>query len=511
VKPSLRRSAAFALAAASTLAACVRTPRGPAVPPPPPEVQREFRGVWVATVGNIDWPSRPGLSTAEQQRELVAILDRARALNLNAVVLQVRPATDALYASSLEPWSEYLTGTMGRAPSPYYDPLAFAITEAHRRGLELHAWFNPYRARQSGAKSPVATTHVSVTKPELVRRYGPMQWMDPGEPATMAHSLAVVTDVVRRYDVDGVHIDDYFYPYKITDSAGRKVDFPDSVSYARYVANGGTLARDDWRRRNVDQFVQRMFEQVRAIKPTVRVGVSPFGIARPGQPAGVCCFDQYTELYADARKWLREGWLDYWTPQLYWRISAPQQSYPRLLAYWAEENVRGRHLWPGNYLGRVADASKTPWPVAEIDSQIAITRAQPGATGNVHFSMKALMTNQGGVADSLGAGAYARPALVPATPWLPGRAPGRPSVAIVGGSAPAALLAPAVGEQAPWLWAVRVRTGTTWHTAVLPGSQTRWTPPAGGAPDEVLVFAVDRTGREGPTARAAATPPIAIR
>jgi uncharacterized lipoprotein YddW (UPF0748 family) len=502
--------AAFALAA-STIAACVRGPRVPSAPPPPPEVQREFRGVWVATVGNIDWPSRPGLSTAAQQRELIAILDRARALNLNAVVLQVRPATDALYASSLEPWSEYLTGTMGRAPAPYYDPLAFAVAEAHRRGLELHAWFNPYRARQTGARSPVAPTHVSVAKPHLVRGYGRMQWMDPGEPETQAHSLAVVLDVVKRYDVDGVHIDDYFYPYKIADSAGRKVDFPDSASYARYVADGGTLGRDDWRRRNVDDFVRRMYGAVRAAKPWVKVGVSPFGIARPGQPAGVCCFDQYTELYADARKWLREGWLDYWTPQLYWKISAPQQSYPRLLAYWADENVKRRHLWPGNYAGRVGAPGPSAWPAAEIDSQIALTRAQPGATGNVHFSMKALMTNQGGLADSLGAKAYARPALVPATTWLPGRAPAAPSVAVVGGSAPAALFAPAAGESAPWLWVVRARSGRSWETAVLPGTQARFTPASGQAPDEVLVFGVDRTGRGGPAARAAAAGPLASR
>jgi uncharacterized lipoprotein YddW (UPF0748 family) len=509
VTPSLRLSAALALAA-TTLAACVRGSRGPAVPPPPPEVQREFRGVWVATVQNIDWPSRPGLSTAEQQRELVALLDRARSLNLNAVVLQVRPATDALYASSLEPWSEYLTGTMGQAPSPYYDPLAFAVAEAHRRGIELHAWFNPYRARQAGAKSPVAANHVSVTRPDLVRRYGALQWMDPGEPETQAHSLAVVLDVVRRYDVDGVHIDDYFYPYKVADAAGRKLDFPDSASYARYVAGGGALGRDDWRRENVNQFVRRLYAQVRAAKPWVKVGVSPFGIARPGQPAGVCCFDQYAELYADARKWLREGWLDYWTPQLYWKIAAPQQSYPKLLAYWAGENVRGRHLWPGNYLSRVG-TGKEPWPVAEIDSQIALTRAQPGATGNVHFSMKALTANQGGVADALGEGAYAVPALVPATEWLPGRAPGTPSVAVVGGSAPAALVAPAAGEGAPWLWVVRARTGAAWHTAVLPGAQARYAPPDGRAPDEVLVFGVDRTGRAGPTARAAAAGPLAAR
>jgi uncharacterized lipoprotein YddW (UPF0748 family) len=247
-RPRLLARAALALAVLA--AACARAPRPGAVAgavPPPPEVRREFRAVWVATVGNIDWPSRAGLSTAQQQAELVAILERARTLNLNAVVFQVRPAADALYDSPLEPWSEYLSGTMGRAPSPYYDPLAFAVAEAHKRGLELHAWFNPYRARAAAARTPAAPTHVTLAKPELVRAYNAMQWMVPGEPETMAHSLAVVLDVVRRYDVDGVHIDDYLLPYKIADSAGPQGRLPRPASYARYAAGGGALARDDWR------------------------------------------------------------------------------------------------------------------------------------------------------------------------------------------------------------------------------------------------------------------------
>lgn len=501
---------AAALAAAA-LAACFpparRAPDATPIPPAP-EVRREFRGVWVATVANIDWPSRPGLPVAEQQRELLAILDKSRALNLNAVVFQVRPATDALYASTLEPWSEYLTGTMGKAPEPFWDPLAFAVREAHARGLELHAWFNPYRARHAAAKSPIADGHVSVQRPELVRRYNKWLWMDPGEPGTPAHSLAVVLDVVKRYDVDGVHIDDYFYPYKENDPAtGKTLDFPDSASWARYRASGGTLSRDDWRRDNVDRFVEAMHAEVKRTKPWVKVGISPFGIWRPGFPEKACCFDAYQQLYADARKWWRAGWVDYFTPQLYWAIAAPQQSYPMLLDWWARENVQRRHLWPGNYTSRVGDGSARAYTVAELDSQIVLTRAagipNGGATGNVHFSMKPLLTDQGGVATGLARGVYATPALVPASPWIPGRAPGRPVVTLAGDGV---TLAAPTGEARPWQWIVRARAGARWHVAVLPGDSLRWRLPAGEplpALDEALVFAVDRTGRASDTTRVA--------
>src|SRR5208282_548227 len=191
----------------------------------PPEPMREFRGVWVATVGNIDWPSRKTLSTQEQKAELLAILDRAAQLKLNAIIFQVRPACDALYASQIEPWSEYLTGTMGKPPEPFYDPLAFAIEEAHKRGLELHAWFNPYRVRLLSASSPVAPNHVSKTRPQLVRRYGDLLWLDPGEKEVQDYSLGVVLDVLKRYDVDGIHFDDYFYPYKARDASGKELEF----------------------------------------------------------------------------------------------------------------------------------------------------------------------------------------------------------------------------------------------------------------------------------------------
>ena len=189
----------------------------------PPKPPREFRGAWIATVANIDWPSKPGLSVAEQKAELIELLDHAAQLKLNAVIFQVRPSSDAMYASPIEPWSEYLTGMMGKAPTPFYDPLAFAITEAHKRGLELHAWFNPFRARHLEAKSPVALNHISRTHPELVRRYGDQLWLDPGEPAAREYALRVVMDVVQRYDVDGVQFDDYFYPYP--DCDGTRAEF----------------------------------------------------------------------------------------------------------------------------------------------------------------------------------------------------------------------------------------------------------------------------------------------
>src|SRR6185436_17717396 len=239
----------------------------------PPAVPREFRGAWVATVGNIDWPSKPGLTTDQQKSELLAILNRAAELRLNAIILQVRPGCDALYASSFEPWSEYLTGTMGQPPKPYYDPLAFAVEEAHKRGLELHAWFNPFRARHLSARSPIAANHISKTRPDLVRQYGKLLWLDPGEPAVQDHSIKVITDVLRRYDVDGVHLDDYFYPYRIRDGEGEHLPFNDAVSWKRYQASGGKLEREDWRRQNIDRFVERLYAAVKTEKPFVKFGI----------------------------------------------------------------------------------------------------------------------------------------------------------------------------------------------------------------------------------------------
>ena len=472
--------------------------RGATTLPASPDVAREFRAAWVATVDNIDWPSRKDLTTAQAQQELIAILDRAKELRMNALVFQVRPAADALYPSTLEPWSAYLTGAQGRAPSPAWDPLAFVVREAHARGIELHAWFNPYRARHPSDKTPLDPSHIAVAQPSKVKRYGSYLWMDPGEPTVIEKSVAVVVDVVRRYDVDGVHIDDYFYPYKERDRRGVIIPFPDEPSYGAYTAKGGALPIDDWRRANVDTFVRQMYERVKAVKPWVKVGISPFGIWRPGYPADVRGFDSYAELYGDSRKWLREGWLDYASPQLYWPIGKVGQPYPSLLRWWAGENVKGRHMWPGNYTSRVGSGGA--WTADELVNQIDVTRRQGNATGNVHFSMSVFMPKGAGTGaaraerDSLAVRlmreSYAVPALVPASPWLSS-----------GSRAPIA--APAVREERD------PRTGATFLVANVPATQVArsriisrwdgrvWTSDVQPSNGNALTLAISATAGEG--------------
>jgi uncharacterized lipoprotein YddW (UPF0748 family) len=471
----------------------------------PPQPAREFRGAWVASVANIDWPSKPGLTTQQQQDEMVAILDTAQRLHLNAIVLQVRPACDALYDSKLEPWSEYLTGTMGEPPSPYYDPLKFAVDEAHKRGIELHAWFNPFRARHEESRAPASASHISVTHPELVRQYGASLWLDPSEAAVQDHSIAVILDVVKRYDIDGVHIDDYFYPYKEKGPDGKVLDFPDGANWLRYQQSGGRLDRDDWRRDQVDHFIERLNAVIKHQKPWVKFGISPFGIWRPGYPATVKGFDAYKEIYADSRLWLNQGWLDYWSPQLYWREDSAGQRYSELLRWWVGQNAKGRHIWPGNYTSRVADGSKTPWPAAEIVRQIDITRHEPGAEGNLHFSMKALMDPSTGVAEALSAAPYAESALVPASPWLVRERLGKPKVlrdTAASGAEPTITWRP-TGHGSPWLWVVQTRRGATWRTTILPAAQTSLSV-ADDADSEgdatVAITPVDRCGNLGPRA-----------
>jgi uncharacterized lipoprotein YddW (UPF0748 family) len=464
--------------------------QAPAAADEPPSPPREFRGVWVATVANIDWPSKKGLPVKRQQAELRAILDRAVELKLNAVVFQVRPMCDALYASKLEPWSEYLTGTLGKAPEPPYDPLALAVREAHQRGLELHAWFNPYRAHHPSATSAVPDDHLVKKRPDLAKPYGKHHWLNPTHREVQDHSLAVILDVVKHYDIDGVHLDDYFYPYKEKDAAGKLLPFPDDDTWAAYRKSGGKLGRDDWRRDAVNRFVERLYREVKAAKPWVKVGISPFGIWRPGHPRGIEGFDQYEGLYADARLWLNEGWVDYFTPQLYWPIKQEKQSFPRLLEWWAGENTRGRHLWPGMIPSRVTGMEKG-WPAGEIADQVKATRAQKGATGNVHFSMKPLLHNTGGVADALKS-VYTEPALVPASPWLGKEAPGKPRLDWKDGS----LRVRPAGEGVR-LYVVHGRTGDKWSVRIVPADGDKAVSVAFKViPEEVRVTAVDRVGVE---------------
>jgi uncharacterized lipoprotein YddW (UPF0748 family) len=474
----------------------------------PPPVAREFRAAWIATVQNIDWPSKPGLPSDHQQRELVAIFDKAIELNLNAVILQVRPAADAFYPSKLEPWSPYLTGRMGRPPEPFYDPLEFAVREAHRRGLQLHVWFNPYRVRAPGARGRVSPDHASRSNASIVRKYGNYLWFDPGEPAAEAHFIAVLSDVVKRYDIDGVHIDDYFYPYQIKDDTGNIVPFPDDESYGRAVDAGESLERNDWRRQNVNRLIQRMYEEVKRAKPWVLVGISPFGIWRPGHPEGIAGLDQYDTLYADVRKWQHEGWLDYLTPQLYWRTDSEGQNYAKLLKWWHEQNLKKRHLWPGNFTSKVRRGpqiaeSRDAWLAEELLRQIEATRAQPGATGNVHFSMKALMRNYDGIADKLKAGPYAKPALVPESNWLGGDTPAEPEIEASRDGHDIVVEMKLAGKLAPWQWLVQIQTEDGWKTEIVPGHKSRHAVRVadGVAASNVIVSAVTRLSREGPSAR----------
>jgi uncharacterized lipoprotein YddW (UPF0748 family) len=452
-----------------------------------PVIMREFRGVWVATVDNIDWPSKPGLSTRDQQKELLALLDRAAALRLNAVIFQVRPSADALYESKLEPWSFFLTGRQGKAPKPAYDPLAFAIKEAHARGLELHAWFNPYRARHPAEKSPAAASHISRARPDLVRRYGQFLWMDPGDPAVRQQTVRVVLDVVRRYDVDGVHIDDYFYPYP---EGG--ADFPDETTFRRYGAQGGTLSKADWRRQNVDDLVRDLYDAIKRAKPWVKFGISPFGIWRPGYPSSVRGLDAYERLYADARKWMNEGWGDYFTPQLYWRTDAPEQRYLDLLGWWIGENRMGRHMWPGNFTSRATEAARNLWDPSEVVAQIRITRLEPGASGNIHFSMKAFGLSTA-LATSLTRDVYTASALVPPSPWLADSAPPKPNVTAKRTKGRWELrLTPNQGSVIR-LWTVRWRGESAWETTTLPASRSSVTLSDAQA---AVITVIDRAGME---------------
>lgn len=409
----------FSLWLAGTLQADYRKEAGP-VPEPP----REFRAAWIASVFNLDWPSSAGLPAEKQQAELCAIFDRLQALGLNAVVLQVRPAGDAAYVSKLEPWSGFFSGSMGKSPG--YDPLAFALTEAHRRGLQLHAWLNPFRALVG--KHPASDGHLTRQHPDWVRTYGDLQWVDPGEPKARLHLLAVVADQLRRYDVDGIHIDDYFYPYPVRAPEGGLLPFPDDTTYA---ASGSTLSRADWRRQNIDTFIRDFYATAKAARPAAAVGISPFGIWRPNNPEGIAAsVDSFEHLAADSRKWFREGWCDYFTPQLYWSIDPPKQSFRALLSWWQAQNEKKRHLWPGISTARIEAKPGTGRPAEEILRQIDLSRTGSPAAGHCHWRTQSLMQNRGGIATQLLAGPYAEKALPPAYPWLPDKPGAVPSATI---------------------------------------------------------------------------------
>ncbi len=371
----------------------------------PPALAREFRGAWIATIYNLDWPSSPGLGADRQQAEMRGILDKVAALKMNAVIFQVRPQCDAVYASPHEPWCSSLTGTMGRSPG--YDPLAYCIQQAHARGIEVHAWFNPFRALSNNSQQ-VAGNHVTRTAPQITKKFGSMTWCDPASEATRSRALNVILDVVKRYDIDGVHLDDYFYPYP-----NGSLRFPDGKSPAE-------------RRGYVDNFVSNLYSSVKRQKSWVRVGISPFGIWRPGVPTGIeAGIDSFEQLSGDSRKWLKNGWVDYLAPQLYWPDAPQKQSFSTLLNWWRQQG--SRPVWPGIATERIG-GSQDRRPASEITNQIDLSRRiGKNWNGHIHWSVKSLVKNQGGIATKL-AGTYTQPAAVPPMPWLNSNVPAAPGV-----------------------------------------------------------------------------------
>lgn len=456
-----------------------------------PHVMREFRAAWIATVANINWPSKAGLSSAQQQQEAIALLDFLKDHNYNAVIFQVRPQADALYESDLEPWSVYLTGVQGKAPEPYYDPLQFWIEAAHDRGLELHVWLNPYRAHHStGGKMTEAS--IVKTHPELVvgLKNG-MWWMDPSKKGTQDHTSAVVMDILKRYDIDGVHFDDYFYPYA---SYNKGEDFPDAASYAIYQKDGGTLSRADWRRDGVNQFVKRIYSEIKAEKPEVKFGISPFGIFRPGFPKSIAGMDQYNELYADARLWLNEGWIDYYSPQLYWKINQVKQSFPVLLGWWEGENHHRRHLWPGINIDFGGDALN----LDETLNQIMLTRGMlPDSKGSVHWSIGPLLKYPN-IAKGIAEGPYKQEALVPESPWINPVLPAAPKVEVNIIDNKVAISWSSEGKEA-FKWVVYYKYNEKWEYKILNRNERniQFSRSVNGYPlTHVGITAIDRTGNQ---------------
>lgn len=351
----------------------------------------EFRGAWISSVFNINWPSKAGLPPEVQRAEAIRLLDAAKIAGINNVMLQVRPESDALYDSSLEPWSRYLTGAQGRSPG--YDPLAFFISEAGKRGIRVHAWLNPYRAAANASETR-ASNHISRRYPEFAYRIGSVLWMDPGAPQIRKHIVSVVRDLLKRYNLAGIHLDDYFYPYPREN--GGLPFFPDDKTYAAFRASGGTLSKADWRRANVNSLVRDISEAVKSTKPGAVFGVSPFGIYTRGVPADVKAgVDQYNELFADPVRWMREGWIDYLAPQLYWAEQS-QQPYSSLLRWWRgpEANPRRVPVYPGIAVDRMISHG---WPPEEIARQLRTEKAIAPAGGFILWNIGSIARDTKGV------------------------------------------------------------------------------------------------------------------
>lgn len=456
-----------------------------------PKVETEFRAVWIATVDNIDFPSKRNLSVAEQKAEIIRDLELAATLKMNAVVFQVRPMCDAIYESKIEPWSEFLTGQMGRAQG--FDPLKFITAEAHRRGILVHAWFNPYRAYHPAAKT-VSENHITKRRPDLVRKYGNYLWLDPTEPEVQKYSLSVVLDVVKRYDIDGVHFDDYFYPYPITEN-GVKVEFPDDKNWQKYLETAQKMSndivrriplnRDSWRRAQVNKFIESVGREIKKIKPEIMYGISPFGVAE----------ENYKNLYADAEKWLRDGTVDYFVPQLYWKSDRPNREFPLLLKFWEDRNPKKRHVWAG--IGTYKIPSKTEnFSAQEIVSQISLTRQIQKTSGNIQFSFKSVRSDFDKIQTALRDKSYTKPAIIPPSPWIKTSKILAPKVKITRGAKTVRAAWTEQGAKKAFWFIVYAKDKNGWSYSILPAANKSIALSADRKIEKIIVTSVDRLGNE---------------
>jgi uncharacterized lipoprotein YddW (UPF0748 family) len=424
----------------------------------------ELRGAWLTTVANIDWPSRPGLTPDKQRMEFDSILDVLKALNFNAVFVQVRPAGDAFYASPNVPWSKYLTGKQGQAPEPLYDPLTYMVQAAHDRKMEFHAWLNPYRATFDLDTASLSELHPLRSLPNNRKadwffRYGNKYYFNPASPSVRQYLVNVVKDIVIRYDIDGIHFDDYFYPYKIQ---GEEID-----DYNSFAADPRKFTNvEDWRRDNINRLIQDVSQNIRKLKPYVRFGVSPFGVWRnkdrdpergSDTRAGIMAYD---DLYADVLLWLKNGWIDYVAPQLYWSIGFPPADYEKLVDWWSK-NTYGKHLYIGHAAYKIANNTVDPnWNKPdEIKRQIEMNRRNPNVQGSIFFSVNPLLRNPLGVQDTLLKNSFRDQSLVPGMPFLSKSIPATPEICRVKGTASTVkvawnLCSVVTGEEMPYYYAV---------------------------------------------------------
>jgi uncharacterized lipoprotein YddW (UPF0748 family) len=374
------------------------------------QAKPEFRGVWIATVENIDWPSSKNLTTQQQKDEFIALLNMHKANGMNAIVMQIRPSTDAFYPSPYEPWSEWLTGTQGKPPSPYYDPLQFMLTETHKRGIEFHAWMNPYRANFNINKSSISPTHITKLYPNWFLTYGDKKYFDPGSKEVQQYVTNVVKDVVSRYDIDAIHFDDYFYPYRITGK-----EFPDNANYIKY---GNGMNKDDWRRSNTDSIIVMLSRAIKKENPKCQFGISPFGVWRNADKDSINGSNtkagqtNYDDLYADILLWLKNDWIDYVAPQLYWEFEHKAAPYQPLLEWW-NNHTYGKNCYIG--LGIYRAGSNANWKdKTQLPRQIDSLRTMPNINGMIFFSSKTFNKNPYGWNDSLRLNYFKEPAKTPA-------------------------------------------------------------------------------------------------